>query len=226
MNKKCKYNYNENYFEKIDTEEKAYWLGFIAADGSIINNGNALEISLSSKDHEHLIKFLKAIEGDSNMIKTRQSNDGTNTYHATSRIRVCCKKMCDDLAKFDIVPNKGDKLCFPTFLKKKLLRHYLRGYFDGDGSISTNGKNRNGSPKYAINIIATEEFLNGFMEFFIHKGISKVKLQSKNKMKTWNKVGINQITIVLDYLYKDSSVYLDRKYTKYINICSPTLNSH
>lgn len=226
MNKKSKYSYNESYFEKIDTEDKAYWLGFIAADGSIINNGNALEIGLSSKDHNHLIKFLKAIEGDNEMIKTRQSNDGTNTYHSTSRIRVCCKKMCNDLAKYDIVPNKGDKLCFPSFLKKKLLKHYLRGYFDGDGSISTNGKNRNGSPKYALNIIATEQFLESFMEFFIHNGISKVKLQSKNKMKVWNKAGINQITIILDFLYKDSNVYLDRKYTKYLDICSPGHNSH
>lgn len=207
-----KYNYNENYFEKIDTEEKAYWLGFIAADGSIVNNGSALEISLKQSDRNHLIKFANAIGETDRMVKDRNQKCSNGKYYPTSRISVCSSIMTNHLAKHGIVQNKGFNLVFPDFLKEELLRHYLRGYFDGDGSISTNGKNRNGSPKYALNLIATESFLEDFMTWLNHLGISKVKLQNKNKMKVWNKVGINQIRIILSYLYDNCTIYLDRKY--------------
>lgn len=207
-----KYNYNENYFEEIDTEEKAYWLGFIAADGSIVNNGSALEISLKQSDRNHLIKFANAIGETDRMVKDRNQKCSNGKYYSTSRISVCSSIMTNHLAKYGIVQNKGFNLVFPDFLKEELLRHYLRGYFDGDGSISTNGKNRNGSPKYALNLIATESFLEDFMTWLNHLGISKVKLQNKNKMKVWNKVGINQIRIILSYLYDNCTIYLDRKY--------------
>lgn len=207
-----KYNYNENYFEEIDTEEKAYWLGFIAADGSIVNNGSVLEISLKQSDRNHLIKFANAIGETDRMVKDRNQKCSNGKYYPTSRISVCSSTMINHLAKYGIVQNKGFNLVFPNFLKEELLRHYLRGYFDGDGSISTNGKNRNGSPKYALNLIATESFLEDFMTWLNHLGVSKIKLQNKNKMKVWNKVGINQIRIILSYLYDNCTIYLDRKY--------------
>ena len=97
------------------------------------------------------------------MVKDRNQKCSNGKYYSTSRISVCSSIMTNHLAKYGIVQNKGFNLVFPDFLKEELLRHYLRGYFDGDGSISTNGKNRNGSPKYALNLIATESFLEDFM---------------------------------------------------------------
>lgn len=117
------------------------------------------------------------------MVKDRNQKCSNGKYYPTSRISVCSSTMINHLAKYGIVQNKGFNLVFPNFLKEELLRHYLRGYFDGDGSISTNGKNRNGSPKYALNLIATESFLEDFMICLNYLGISKVKLQNKNKMK-------------------------------------------
>lgn len=220
------YTYNQDYFETIDTEDKAYWLGFIAADGGIINNGYGLEIGLKRSDRRHLEKFIDSIQGEYQMIKDIKHKDGKGKYHEISRVRVMSKKMCDDLSKYGIIPNKGYLLGFPNFLDNHLLRHYLRGYFDGDGSISTNGKNRNGSPKWALNIIATEDFLINYMEHLLHIDITKVKLQPKCGMYVWNKVGINQITSILNYFYGDSTIYLERKHAKYLNICSPEHNSH
>lgn len=219
------YSYNENYFEVIDNEEKAYWLGFIAADGSIVNKGNTLEISLSSKDRKHLEKFVQAINGDLNQIKDYNKTAGNGKVYYTSRVTVNSIKLCSDLNKVGIYPNKGFELGFPNNISKNLMQHYLRGYFDGDGSICTNGKNRNGSPKWAVNLIATKEFLEDFMYHIMDIGISKISLQKKGPMMTWNKVGINQIKRFLSYLYDDSIIYLDRKYELYYKICRFEPNS-
>lgn len=56
-----RFNVNHDYFEKIDSEEKAYWLGFIAADG-YVNKANCVGVTLASKDHAHLLKLAKATE--------------------------------------------------------------------------------------------------------------------------------------------------------------------
>ena len=122
-----KYTYNENYFETIDTEDKAYWLGFIAADGSIVNNGTALEIGLSAKDKNHLIKFINNINGDINMLKERTNTAGNGKTYKTVRVNVCSKKMCNDLFNLGIVPNKSLTLQFPKNIPNSLIKHYLRG---------------------------------------------------------------------------------------------------
>lgn len=211
-----KYKYNKDFFEVINTEEKAYWLGFIAADGSLVNNARALEITLSEKDKNHLYKFLNSINGEEEMIKDRLQKAGNKRYPST-RITVCNTKVVEDLKKYGIVRRKSFVLEFPI-LEQKLLRHYLRGYFDGDGSISTNGRKRNGSLKYAINLIATRSFLEKFMIHMMEYGITTVKLQNRGPISIWNKVGIRQIEIVLNYLYKESTIYLDRKYQLYKKI--------
>lgn len=220
------YTYDKDFFKNIDSEEKAYWLGFIAADGSIINNGYGLEISVAYSDKEHLEKFIASISGELSMITYLNKTAGNGKYYPTARVRVMSKQLCDDLYGKEIVPNKGLMLDFPCYLSESLIRHYLRGYFDGDGSISTNGRNRNGSPKYALNLIATESFLINFMNHLKNLGVSEVKLQSKCNMFVWNKVGINQIGIILNYLYDNCNIYLERKHIKYLDICSPELNSH
>lgn len=212
-----KYSYNERFFQTIDTEQKAYWLGFIAADGSIINNGSVLQITLQLSDKEHLERFIKDIDGDSEMVKERSQKANGKEYPA-ARVNVCSKILCNDLFNKGITPRKGFVLDFPD-LNKEMLKHYLRGYFDGDGSISTNGKYRKGDPKYAINIIATEKFLEEFIVHMFDYGITRVKLQSKGPMKVWNKCGINQILSVFHYLYDNSNVYLERKYQYFISIC-------
>jgi hypothetical protein len=87
-----KYNFNENYFEKIDTEEKAYWLGFITADGSInLGYGKQkfyqLHINLKGGDYSHLEKFQKAIERNA-ILKKVESNFQTPVV----RLYACSKK--------------------------------------------------------------------------------------------------------------------------------------
>lgn len=217
-----RYEYNKSYFEIIDSEEKAYWLGFIAADGCIGKSG--LELALKSTDMEHLRKFVKAIDGDENMIKTKLIEKGKKTYEAT-RISVNSTQMTQDLFRYGIVKNKSLILDFPNFLNDEMLRHYIRGYFDGDGSICTAGKAPSGAQKYNISIIATVPFLTKLMDKLLPLSIDIVSLEKKHKMAIWKKGGMTQIKYFLDYIYENATIYLQRKHEYYLRICRPETSS-
>jgi DNA-binding transcriptional regulator WhiA len=220
-----RYNYNKDYFEEIDSEEKAYWLGFIAADGSITKNGTILEISLKSSDVGHLKKFVQCINGSEDMIKYRTVSSGDGKTHEAVRILLCNYKICNDLSKYEIVPRKGATLGFPNFLNKDLLISYIRGYFDGDGSICTAGKAPSGAQRYNVSIIATEQFLIDLMSYLLPLNITIVSLEKKYLMAIWKKGGMRQIRIFLNYIYGNANIYLERKYEYYLKICRPELKS-
>ena len=123
---------NSDKFSCIDTEEKAYWLGFLYADGNVRENKISLELAV--KDKEHLEKFNQFMEKEKDIL--------------TSGHRVRClfmdKKVYQDLVNLGVVPNKSLILKFPNYnqVPKNLIRHFIRGYVDGDGSLSytTTGK--------------------------------------------------------------------------------------
>lgn len=114
-----KFYYNKDFFQKIDTEEKAYWLGFIYADGCINRmyrneklKSMDLEIGLCREDEKHLRKFLNYIESNVE-IKHKQSKLNGNTYDS-SRVTICCTKMCYDLIDKGCTPQKSLSLQFPN----------------------------------------------------------------------------------------------------------------
>jgi hypothetical protein len=212
--------YNRDYFENINTEEKAYWLGFIAADGSITRKCSNLDIGLQKLDKLHLEKFVTAIGGDIDIVKDKFVTCGFNqkTYPA-SRVCISSKKMCNDLIKHGLGPQKSLTFDFPD-VPNYLLKHFIRGYFDGDGCITTRGKETNtGFQYYNISLIATESFLYKLMHHLKNIGITKISLRQQGKMFIWNKNGTNQIRLFLDYIYKDCNIYLERKYERYLEFC-------
>lgn len=107
--RKCKkYPLNDFYFSKIDTEEKAYWLGFIAADGCVFerpNCGSTLSFSLNIKDRGHLEKFLKDIKSSALIKEKSGSGYGENTLIASLTIN--STQLVNDLKKYGIVPKKS-----------------------------------------------------------------------------------------------------------------------
>ena len=135
-----KYPFNERYFEKVNTEEKAYWLGFITADGGINipghgrPSGYVLCINLKGDDKKHLEKFGKAL-GRKAPIYDAVSNYGTTV----ARYQVGSKKLVSDLMEHGLSPSKSFT-CLPWQGNEELMRHYWRGLFDGDGCISKRSK--------------------------------------------------------------------------------------
>lgn len=123
------YTYDRTFFDKVDTEEKAYWLGFIAADGGIIG-GNTIYIGLSSVDHKHLQKWLSAIKSNQ-AVKTRKQT-GYLSSSLSSYVAVNSIQMVEGLVRHGIRKRKTYSSFWPN-IEQKFLRHFMRGYVDGDG---------------------------------------------------------------------------------------------
>lgn len=207
--KNFKYSYNESFFENIDNEEKAYWLGFLYADGciNVTCKNKSLELTVCEEDVGHLYKLRQALQG--NMpIKSKVVKLKGKEYLAF-RITVCSTKLCDDLIKWGCIPNKSLILQFPVNLPHNLYKHFIRGYVDGDGCIST---------KCRISICGTHDLLNSLQDHLISElSVTRVKILSDKRRKhyQYERVGKNSLKI-LEYLYRDAKVYLDRKYNKAI----------
>ena len=199
-----KYSLNESYFDKIDTEEKAYWLGFITVDGSVTKN--KLSISLGAVDKHHLEKFKHAIKSDA-PIYTYKNNDAKNNY---VRINIASQRIIDALAKYGVCPNKIFTIKPYQQIPIDFASDYWRGIIDGDGSISKM-TNRD---EWKISLTGSKYITNGFRAF-IRKHIttnSNVR-NAKNSFEICF-AGTNLPLAILRLLYEDASVFLDRKYQK------------
>lgn len=207
INTRKKISSNDTLFEIINNEEKAYWLGFLYADGSITHNIKSkryvIEVSLSIKDILHLEKFKKFLNCN-NQIKIRNKTN-------SCRILIYSKKMCEDLIKLGCIPKKSLILKFPneTQVPKHLINHFIRGYFDGDGCISF--KTNSNSPK--IDLLGTLDFVKTLNTIYKDSIISKDKRHLNNTYSLRFKIkdGVN----FLYDIYNNSNIYLDRKFDKY-----------
>ncbi len=201
--------FDKNMFKKIDSEEKAYWLGFLEADGCI-HGGEGdyrIELGLAEKDFHHLEKYKKFI-GKNNKISHR---DGTNSYRFNFRD----KTVHADLIKLGCTPQKSLTLLFPTKnqVSDDFLLPFLRGYFDGDGSFWYENK-------FGLNILSSKFFLEGLKQrypLFSDLNIYPVHYDRPDKgqrIQTGNKKIVNQF---LYDIYSKANIYLDRKYQKYLD---------
>jgi len=201
-------SYNQDVFSKIDTEEKAYWLGFFYADGYVSKNSNHIEISLQLSDINHLKKFNKFLN--------RTSKIHTNQNRC--RISMNCKKLHEDLISKGCIPNKSLILKFPKkdVVSNYLVKHFIRGYFDGDGSIMHRTNKKYISPY--ISIIGTLEFIKD-LRIRADWKILKIYKDKRHKNNTYFISYIGKYVYnMLDFLYEDASIYLDRKYKKYLEL--------
>lgn len=219
--RKHKYYIDESIFNTIDSEEKAYWLGFLYADGYISKDKSLITLALSSKDREHLIKFANFLKTNSPIKDYKvKGNKGTlakESYNA-SAINIYSNIIKNDLITLGCVNKKSLILTFPKekLIPKEFIRHFIRGYFDGDGSVFISHEHhwRHQTLTDVIHwrFIGTLNMLENIKkQINIPIGvISKVKKASENtyelayKRTKWAQTFYN-------YLYKDSTIYLDRK---------------
>ena len=218
-----KYNINHDYFNNINTEEKAYWLGFLYADGYVISKDNSryVGIAISSIDYNHLVKF----NNDTNStypIHTYIQTSGYSNNSEYCRVVVTSDNMYNDLINHGVVEHKSNVLK-PPQLDHNLIKHFIRGYFDGDGSVWSCLNKKQNIPTYSISFLGTDEMLLYIMEYLLENRLisRKYKLNKRKDFHTVSdfKFGGNQLGYkTLNHLYEDSSVYLDRKYNKYLEL--------
>ncbi|MFJ8069994.1 LAGLIDADG family homing endonuclease [Peribacillus sp. NPDC096447] len=210
-------SYNENYFQKIDTIPKSYWLGFIFADGCVTKckgaKGYNFSMKLKDGDYPFLCKFSKAI-GHSTGI--RHSADKSYCY-----ISIRNDKLCDDLIKLGVVTRKTYIDNSPVFSKipKKYHSHFVRGYFDGDGTVGVYYDKSHNSYRFLFSILCQNKgILQSIKSCFDEVGvISNIQANKTHyKLNVGNK---RSMVALFDYLYKDSdnNNRMNRKYKKFVS---------
>ena len=204
------YPRDEFYFNKIDTEEKAYWLGFLYADGCV--HSNNYEISVNITDKEHIEKFKTAIKAFNHNITETQDKRFKNAK-TLYQFSIKDKQLHQDLIKWGCIPQKSLLINKIPNIPRDYVSHFLRGYFDGDGSLHYLQSTNN----YRISFIGTKDFLND-----IQKELqTNVSLQSNIAGKAYvlQISGRKQIERILNYLYNNSKENnrLNRKYQKYLD---------
>lgn len=209
---------NSNYFDVIDTEEKAYWLGFFFADGYVSSTKKSIELCIQEYDKSHISKFKKAINSKHKISSKKIKFDGKEFM--ASRISIKDEKIWKDLVKHGCIPVKSKTIELPSLDSKELYRHFFRGYFDGDGSIQR-GNNRNTVYVCACITSGSLDFLKSIQLYCKDLGIrTTLRYPSKNHsaydLRTTSR---NEAITFLNHLYENSTIYLDRKYNQYQEIC-------
>lgn len=209
-----KYNFNEHYFDIIDCQEKAYWLGFFAAGGYNHVDKGCIEVRLHKQDKEILEKFKSCIKANNPIGLYKQTYCNLNLYS---------QHLCNKLSEYGLSQAKTYTLQIPQ-LDYKLMRHFIRGYYDGDGCFSvTKRKDRTeNSLIYQFNITGMENPLRKIQEHLI-SNVEVVDNGLKHRKSTIavtiHYSGKNVCKRILDYLYQDATIYLQRKYNKYKEYC-------
>lgn len=207
------FSVNENYFEKIDTEEKAYYLGLIAADGNVSKNLNQFEIGLSGEEELQLLKRMKeSIEYTGGLYQRKRKNKPT--HKEAYRLSIRSKKFIKNLMEKGIFPNKSLTLKFPTFdqVPEHLIRHFIRGYVDGDGTINFK-KNKS----LNVGMLCSNSFykdLNKVLKKFLGFEFGFYKRSNNTEVKV---AGVVKPSAFCEWIYADSTIFLNRKYKNYKN---------
>jgi hypothetical protein len=204
---------NTSFFKEINSEESAYFLGLLYADGCVQMSNGAYTVSLKLKsDDQIIIEKFRDIMSPSSPIKI--------SYGKYSYFRINQKEICDQLGALGCAPNKSLILEFPTKVPANLIKHFLRGYSDGDGCIYKNKFKKKKTINTIWKFVSTKQFcqetakiLKAELKITCSQSLSRPKT---NKITTTLSVGGNlQVKKVLDWLYQDATIYLPRKYDKY-----------
>jgi len=206
---------NEQFFETIDREAKAYYLGLFYADGHNNQKKGQIVINLKEEDRTLLERLKREIDYTGNVGTWIKKPPRQNQ----AVLAIVSRKLSDDIAKQGCPQQKTELLDYPYHIDKSLQRHFLRGFFDGDGSISR-------SKLHAVNfsIIAIEEVAIGIAKYMSEILGKAVQVEnagkgrySINKLKFVRISNKKDIKAVLDNLYRDTDLYMQRKYDRYYN---------
>jgi len=209
-----KYIINENYFNLINTEAKAYFLGLLYSDGNIRQNLRNFRLKLIEPDKHILDSFLTELESSHRLY---YCNKGTGNHHLYS-LDITNKKLTTALIDKGLFPNKSLTLKFPTSdqVPNNLIFHFIRGYFDGDGGFCIS---KNHLSHLTIHFCVSYDFGLSLQKFLntvdIHSTLCTLK---NNKIHKLSISGNHQCLKLADLMYQDAKFYLYRKYRKYLEL--------
>ncbi len=217
---KAQYAYDTTFFKTIDTHEKAYWLGFIYADGNVYLSEegykHVFQIGLAAADNGHLDKLKSALRDE----RPLYPDKGGERYMINSI------PFAQDLMALGVMPRKSLDICFPTSdqVPAQFVNSFMLGYFDGDGSLSVK------PTTWYFDMVGTWPFLTGCQDHLVSAGLVKTKLVAEKRNADGKLAYLvyggssylgarkgcehrrkHSLIKLYRYLYADSPVWLDRK---------------
>ena len=224
----CKSVEHDDYFDIIDSEVKAYILGFITADGCNYGDGR-VKIDLSLDDLDILVKIRDCLGVENDILTYEQPdkifNGKAYPSKTQKRLNIWNKNICEQLIDKGCVKDKSKYLIFTNEDKvpKELYRHYIRGYFDGNGHLGYWIDNkRTGHKKFNMSVTSTVNFCEKikdiFSEFDCQPDLRSRWMERNNNNATVSLCGNRVIGRVCDWMYSDATIYLERKYRKYLEL--------
>lgn len=225
------YNYrrftlDETCLDRIDSQLKAYYLGFFFADGcnyyetSYKNNLNRITIRILNTDRNILESFAKNLYKTNKEVTVIPRSQKNDKWQDIASLEIQSKRISKALHEFGATSNKSLTLQFPTCIPDELMNHFLRGYFDGDGFISDYEPKPGSRPRFSV--IGNKEFMEGFQDVLVkNTGLNINKLMTKPKIPTIRILeygGTNVVKTIREYLYKDATIFLERKKQRFDKI--------
>lgn len=213
------YDFNQQYFDDIDTPDKAYFLGWLYSDGNNYPPSGHIQLKLQKADKSILETFSHYVSGGLCNIRDVKRKDNKD--------QVCLKLssmyMSKKLEEKGVMQAKTFKLEFPNtnVVPEDLQRHFIRGFFDGDGCITTYQSKKGLKPDYFFILSGRDVFLEKCQEVLIKNCNVKLNKLIKNRSICNMIYGGNiQTKRILDWLYTDcNDLFLIRKKEKYHNLC-------
>lgn len=204
----------EDWFENIDTQLKAYYLGLLMSDGYVnhreLGNKSArICLKLHESDKYLVQEFVNQVQPGASLYKDK----------ASYACQVPSNKMASDLHKHGLVPRKTEHgECFPVHLSEEYMFHFIRGYFDGDGSISLGARNRSTIYICCSNLT----FLEVMKDYLYSKHAINTSIYTENRnnlgYKSMFTLHIKHRQKFYKKLYKDASIFMIRKKLKYDHV--------
>lgn len=201
--RKSKYTLDHQYFQCVATPEKAYWLGFVTADGSVYvgdDGKRRLSVQLAAYDGKHLQKMAVAFGSDKPVLYTKR-NEAVLTFNSLPIVR--------DLVALGVNPRKSG-IVLPWDGPEYLMPHYWRGLLDGDGTISPNRSSSKWTVGLCGSIHCVVEFANWAREITGSRALPR-KSPASDLCWYWQVAGTWAPQRLADSLYRDSDIFLDRK---------------
>nr|DAO84441.1 MAG TPA: HNH endonuclease [Bacteriophage sp.] len=209
-----KIKYFETFFEKINTEEKAYWLGFLMADGHVDKDLGKLTLTLKASDYNHLEKLMNTLKEDKK-ITIQEITGGGAKPRKTATIYYCSTYMIKKLVYNGVVPLKSGKKVLPKTVPLHLIKDFIRGFWDGDGHINSNRR--------LVSVCSSSLNVLFSIRFYFEEmlGVKHYELQyyKWNHMYVYTLFSENAKNVV-EHLYSGASIYLDRKHETAMSLIS------
>jgi len=205
-----------SYFKKNDNGEKAYWLGFIAADGCVFKardyNSYVFYFGIQERDSEMVLGLYQKVGGKVSLLKRKKEH-----HQNIVRLMNCSKELNLDLINLGIIPRKSLLYKFPSpeQVPKEFIFDFIRGYFDGDGCMHV--KQREKSQATVASFVGTREFLLSLKRVLEERQIrvSALSPRKNNKAFSMRIGGIKSIHRLYNLFYNNKKLFLLRKKIKF-----------